>query len=549
MYQALYRKYRPRFFKDVAGQEHITSVLAKEVAEHTFGHAYIFTGSRGIGKTTCAKILAKAVNCPNEHDGEPCGECEICRGIDDGSLLDVTEMDAASNRNIDDIRDLRAEANFTPAAAKYRVYIIDEAHMLTKEAANALLKIMEEPPEHVIFILATTEVHKLPATILSRCMRFDFKRMQPQVIAERVKFVCKMEHIEIDDDAAQLIGELADGGMRDALSLLDICRADEHVTAETVSRCAGLAGREYLFDLADCVARKDTAAVLEMVDKLYQSSADVSRLCDEMINHFRSLMVVSCSSEAASILKVLPQETERLKAQAKTISQTDIFCCISVLQEATVKMAKSASKRLEFELAMVKLCSPELLQSPEALLARIEKLENEIALLKARAAAPTAAPAQAVMPAQTATMPAAASAASAPAAQRPAAASVQRPAEPARKPSASEESAGSGSARLFAEWDSVVALLRQSNPMLGALLAGSKAYESGGRLLIDAPNDTFIPYMRKNTDVNESIKTAITEACGRRYSIGPYKRAAQSPANDPLAELAKRAQASGIELL
>ena len=187
MYQALYRKYRPRFFRDVAGQEHITSVLSKEVSEKTFGHAYLFTGSRGIGKTTCAKILAKAVNCPYEKEGEPCGECEICRGIDDGSLLDITEMDAASNRNIDDIRDLRSEANFTPAVAKYRVYIIDEAHMLTKEAANALLKIMEEPPEHVIFILATTEVHRLPATILSRCMRFDYRRMPPEVIAERVQ--------------------------------------------------------------------------------------------------------------------------------------------------------------------------------------------------------------------------------------------------------------------------------------------------------------------------------------------------------------------------
>ena len=537
MYQALYRKYRPRFFKDVAGQEHITSVLAKEVAEHTFGHAYIFTGSRGIGKTTCAKILAKAVNCPNEHDGEPCGECEICRGIDDGSLLDVTEMDAASNRNIDDIRDLRAEANFTPAVAKYRVYIIDEAHMLTKEAANALLKIMEEPPEHVIFILATTEVHKLPATILSRCMRFDFKRMQPQVIAERVKFVCKMEHIEIDDDAAQLIGELADGGMRDALSLLDICRTDEHVTVDTVSRCAGLAGREYLFDLADCVAKKDTAAALEMVDKLYQGSADVSRLCDEMISHFRSLMVVSCSKEAAAILKVLPKELERLKEQAKSISQTDIFYCISVLQDATAKMAKSASKRLEFELAMVKLCSPELSQSPEALLARIEKLESEVTLLKARGVAPAAA---------------AATAAPAAAVQRPAEAAVrqQKTSAPASKPAAAPaEPAESAGARLFAEWDLVVNLLGKRNPMLYALLAGSKAYESGSRLLIDAPNDTFIPYMQKSPDANESIKTAITEVCGKRYGIGPYKKENKSAENDPLAELAKRAQASGIELL
>ena len=540
MYQALYRKYRPRFFKDVAGQEHITSVLAKEVAEHTFGHAYIFTGSRGIGKTTCAKILAKAVNCPNEHDGEPCGECAVCRGIDDGSLLDVTEMDAASNRNIDDIRDLRAEANFTPAVAKYRVYIIDEAHMLTKEAANALLKIMEEPPEHVIFILATTEVYKLPATILSRCMRFDFKRMQPQVIAERVKFVCKMEHIEIDDGAAQLIGEIADGGMRDALSLLDICRADEHITVETVSRCAGLAGREYLFELTDCVAKRDTHAVLETVERLYQSSADVARLCDEMINHFRSLMIVSCSKDAASILKVLPKEMERLKEQAKSISQTDIFYCISVLQEATAKMAKSASKRLEFELAMVKLCSTELSQSSEALLARIEKLENEIAVLKARCA---------VQAGDTAAYAAAKTAAE----EQKNAAETPKPDETASgniKMSPASEGAGESAAvKPFAEWNAVLDILNSRDKMLFVLLSGSKAYESGNRILIDSANDTFIPYMQKSPDANERIKAAIAEACGKRYGIGPYKKAEKKSENDPLAQLEQRARLSGIELL
>ena len=323
---------------------------------------------------------------------------------------------------------------------------------------------------------------------------------------------------------------------------------------ETVSRCAGLAGREYLFDLADCVAKKDTAAVLEMVDKLYQSSADVSRLCDEMINHFRSLMVVSCSNEASTILKVLPKEMERLKEQAKTISQTDIFYCISVLQEATAKMAKSASKRLEFELAMVKLCSPELLQSPEALLARIEKLEKEIVMLKARGVAPAAAPAKTAAASAAESVPArteAAPQASAPSAQQPAApVQQQKAASPVSKaPAAPSEPAEGGEARLFAEWDLVVALLGQRNPMLNALLVGSKAYECGGRLLIDSPNDTFIPYMQKYADTKETIKAAITEVCGRRYGIGPYKKPAQSAENDPLAELAKRAQASGIELL
>ena len=531
MYQALYRKYRPRFFRDVAGQEHITSVLSKEVAEKTFGHAYIFTGSRGIGKTTCAKILAKAVNCPYEKDGEPCGECEICRGIDEGSLLDITEMDAASNRNIDDIRDLRSEANFTPAVAKYRVYIIDEAHMLTKEAANALLKIMEEPPEHVIFILATTEVHRLPATILSRCMRFDYRRMPPEVIAERVKFVCKMERISIEDEGAMLIGKLADGGMRDALSLLDICRSsDEVITADTVSRCAGLAGREYLFELTDKIAERDISAVLTTVDKLYEGSADVSRICDELINHFRNLMIVSCAKDASAILKVLPGEMLRIEKQAKVISQPEIFHAVSVLQDTLVKMSKSASKRLEFELALVKLCSPSLTQSQEALIARIEKLEKEILLLKARgAAAPAAVPA--AVPASE----------EIPKAEPVPVAAEIPPEEPKSAPVQSAASDGE-----FAQWEDVVEIIKAKNRMLYSFLEGSKAYLSGKRVLIDSANDFFIDYMQKNDDAKEVIKNAITEACGTRYGIGPYKKTEKKPEDDPLAVLAKKAAEMGI---
>ena len=531
MYQALYRKYRPRFFRDVAGQEHITSVLSKEVSEKTFGHAYLFTGSRGIGKTTCAKILAKAVNCPYEKDGEPCGECEICRGIDDGSLLDITEMDAASNRNIDDIRDLRSEANFTPAVAKYRVYIIDEAHMLTKEAANALLKIMEEPPEHVIFILATTEVHRLPATILSRCMRFDYRRMPPEVIAERVKFVCKMEHIAIDDEGAMLIGKLADGGMRDALSLLDICRSsDETVTAETVSRCAGLAGREYLFELTDKISEKNISSVLETVDKLYEGSADVSRICDELISHFRNLMIVSCTKDASAILKLMPNELLRTEKQAKDFSQAEIFHIVSVLQDTLVKMSKSASKRLEFELALVKLCSPALSQSQEALIARIEKLEKEIILLKARGVAPAVPAVQNV----------------------PAAEPVQKeepapvygeilPEEPA--PVSGPVSASEPE---FRNWEDVVEIIKGKNGMLYSFLKDSKAYLINGRVLIDSANDFFIDYMQKTADAKETIKNAITEVCGTRYGIGPYKKTEKKPEDDPLAALAKRAAEMGI---
>ena len=247
MYQALYRKYRPTSFDDVVGQKHITDILRQEVASGRIAHAYLFTGSRGTGKTTCSKILAKAVNCPHQSGGNPCGVCDVCRGIDNGSITDVLEIDAASNNGVDNIRDLRAETNFTPASVKYRIYIIDEAHMLSIGAANALLKILEEPPEYVIFILATTELHKIPATILSRCQRFSFKRISPEVISQRVKDVASRENLEIDNDAADMIAKLADGGMRDALSLLDLCSGlGKKITMDTVIESAGLAGSETL---------------------------------------------------------------------------------------------------------------------------------------------------------------------------------------------------------------------------------------------------------------------------------------------------------------
>lgn len=244
MYQVLYRKYRPKVFSDVYGQEHVTSTLINEIKENRISHAYLFTGSRGTGKTTCAKILAKAVNCEHNENGEPCNECEVCKGLDSGSIYDVVEIDAASNNGVDNIRDLREEANYTPTRGRYRVYIIDEVHMLSKGAFNALLKTLEEPPEHVVFILATTEVHMLPATILSRCQRFDFKRIQPETMALRLKEVAGFENMQLDDDAAILISRIADGGMRDALSILDQCAGrGSHIDSKLVSEVAGIAGR------------------------------------------------------------------------------------------------------------------------------------------------------------------------------------------------------------------------------------------------------------------------------------------------------------------
>ena len=358
-------------------------------------------------------------------------------------------------------------------------------------------------------------------------MRFDYRRMPPEVIAERVKFVCKMEHIDIDDEGAMLIGKLADGGMRDALSLLDICRSsDETVTAETVSRCAGLAGREYLFELTDKIAEQNISEVLGAVDKLYEGSADVSRICDELINHFRNLMIVSCTKEASTILKVMPNEMLRIEKQAKEFSQPEIFHAVSVLQDTLVKMSKSASKRLEFELALVKLCSPDLNQSQEALLARIEKLEKEVVLLKARGVAPAVQnlPAMEVLP----------KAEPAPVYEE----------IPAAKPDVPVQDGSSEPE--FESWEDIVELIKGKNRMLYSFLEGSKAYLIGGRVLIDSPNSFFIDYMQKTGDAKEVIKNAITEVCGTRYGIGPYKKTEKKTEDDPLAILAKRAAENGI---
>ncbi|MCQ2463438.1 MAG: DNA polymerase III subunit gamma/tau, partial [Clostridia bacterium] len=268
MYQVLYRKWRPRVFSDVVGQPHVTKTLASEILNKRLSHAYLFTGSRGTGKTTCAKILSKAVNCLSPVDGNPCNECEICRGIDSGAILDVVEIDAASNNGVDNIRDIRDEVNFTPASCKYRVYIIDEVHMLSDGAFNALLKTLEEPPEHVIFILATTEVHKLPSTILSRCQRFDFRRIPSEDMAERMSYIASRENLTLEHDAAMLIARLADGALRDALSILDQCGTrSKNIDAQLVSDVAGLTGRVYLFELTNAVCKADSAAALDILDR------------------------------------------------------------------------------------------------------------------------------------------------------------------------------------------------------------------------------------------------------------------------------------------
>ena len=379
MYQVLYRKWRPKTFADVSGQEHITTTLLNEISTNRLNHAYLFTGSRGTGKTTCAKILAKAVNCLHPVNGNPCGECEICKGIDDGSILDIVEMDAASNRKIDDIRQIIDEVQFKPAKCKYRVYIIDEVHMLTTEAFNALLKTLEEPPEHVIFILATTEVHKLPQTILSRCQRFDFHRIPPRAIADRLLYVANQEGVTLSDSAAMLAASVADGALRDALSLLDRCIAiSSEIDEDVVRGAAGLARKTYLFELSNCVINKNTAKALEIVDRLYGESKDMARLCDELLSHFRTLMLIKSVKNPRDIVIMADDEFEQAQTQSDYLSLADIVYYMDVLSKAYQNMGRGTGDRTELEMAVVKLSSAELDGTIEALAARVTALEKAV---------------------------------------------------------------------------------------------------------------------------------------------------------------------------
>lgn len=556
MYRVLYRKWRPAVFTDVSGQEHITSTLQNEVSSGRLNHAYLFTGSRGTGKTTCAKILAKAVNCLNPQNGNPCGECEICKDIDDGSILDIVEMDAASNRKIDDIRQIIDEVQFKPAKCKYRVYIVDEVHMLTTEAFNALLKTLEEPPEHVIFILATTEVHKLPQTIRSRCQRFDFHRIPPKAIADRVEYVVSQENAEITESAALMLASVADGALRDALSLLDSCLAvSSHIDEEVVRNAAGLVSKTYLFELATAIINKNPTRSLEIIDRLYSESKDMARLCDELVEHFRALMLIKTIKNPRDILIMSDDEFEQAVTQSDYLSLADIVFYMDVLSRAYQRMGRGTGDRTELEMALVKLSATELDGTVEALTARVTALEKAV---KRGITVNYAQPAQQsvqVEAAQSASVPNTQNEVEEPFAKpepEHKKAPVAKPA-PEVKPVAQRASVNLDelydNAVPFARWVEVVDSLKSVSRSIAAAFAGSTAYESGNYLLIDTNNELAFDLLRQNGRRAE-IKQTLLELTGKNYSLGPYKRSTPKKVEktDPLNSLVQSLEGSGVEI-
>ena len=411
MYQALYRKWRPKTFSDVVGQEHVTETLQRQVAEGRLSHAYLFTGTRGTGKTTCAKILAKAVNCEHPENGNPCNKCSSCLGIESGGFLDVMELDAASNNGVDHVRALRDEAIYSPAQVKKRVYIIDEVHMLSIAAFNALLKILEEPPEHLMFILATTELHKVPATILSRCQRFAFRRILPREIVGRLNYIAEQEGIDLRPDGAELLAHIADGALRDALSLLDQCAAaGGTIDSAAVLDALGLAGNLQTAQLMDCVLRRDTKAALLLLHRLYGSGKDVGAVLGELSALARDLLISKTAPEGGAALLTGGYDSQTMDGLLRQADSARLIAICTTLQRTAADMNVSVNRRTDAELCLLKLCDETLSGDLSAINARLARLEQQMATgVRYAAAESTAqvvpAPAEKPAPARAAAKP------------------------------------------------------------------------------------------------------------------------------------------------
>lgn len=530
MYQAFYRKFRPAVFRDVVGQQYIVQALKNQVELAQTGHAYIFAGVRGTGKTTCARIFAKAINCLNPQHGDPCNECGICKGIDSGSILDIEELDAASNNGVDYVRELRQEIEYAPTAAKYRVYIIDEAHMLSGSAFNALLKTLEEPPPHAKFILATTEANKLPVTILSRCQRYDFRRIEQSDIVEAIQKIAEIEAITLEPQAAMMIASAADGAMRDAQSLLELCAGSgKTIDAALVERLLGLASMEYISELVASFVNQDTKAAFECFDRIYADGADPVRLCRDLLDVFREMLLLRTAGRAVSARyqKLADHFTENPGVNK-------LMQYIKKTQDCFERLSKSISPRLEVEMLLLELSTAQHAAGQEGLAARITVLEKKLATL-------SVSPVQESKPTET-----------------PKPKKTAAPAEPlpdeSSEPGNDEVSPPKqqGSAKLFDGWLQVLAEAKTSAPSLYGLLEDSTAYADGDKLMIASPKQLFAAMLKQENNIKELrelMDTALGNHGFNRLSI--YKPAATEqnvkPQPSEVDNLLQRAAALNIK--
>ena len=501
LHRALYRKWRPQTFDDVVGQNHITRILKNEVSSGKISHAYLFTGPRGTGKTSCAKILARAINCCSPREGNPCGECEFCKSVNLENFLDIIEIDAASNNGVENIRSIRDEMAFTPTKCKYRVYIVDEVHMLSPGAFNAFLKTLEEPPSHVVFILATTEVHKLPLTIVSRCQKFEFNRFSPLEICSQLEKVCKNEKIEIEKPAALLISKLADGAMRDALSILEQCRnACENavIDEKTVRIILGMPEKEFINKMASFIFSAEFLKSLEMLEEIYRKTVSFGKVCEEMLEYFRGLMIF----KATNCLDYLPDQSLTESSILPSIALQDIIDCTNILQQTYKNISSGNNKKIELEIALVKMCS------------KFSK----------------------------------------PAPLPPSPANQKDVSEPTKPTQVSKPTLDPSSPSDLKEWSQILDKVKD-NPELTSLnfaLVESKAYKRGNHILISPKNLLAFELLKKPECRNE-LKKIILEVLGKPYNLGPYEPSPHADSSiskvSPLEALIQSAKSSNIDVI
>ena len=540
-YQTLYRKWRPKTFDDLIGQSHVADTLKNGVATGRIAHAYLFCGTRGTGKTSKAKIFSRAVNCENPREGEPCNECPTCRGILDGSILDVYEMDAASNRGVDNIREIRDEVVYTPSGCTYKVYIIDEAHMLTEQAFNALLKTLEEPPPHALFVLATTEPHKLPPTVLSRLQRFDFKRIGVDEIADRLTRIAEAENIPATADALELVAELGDGSMRDALSILDQCAAFglEELTRTKVTEIVGVADPKLLFATAAAIGEEGIKKALLCADEVFRMGKEPQNFLEDLTAHFRSLLICKASKNPAQLLERTEETAAEYKKQAEMFSVEQILYFVKVLGEAISQTKWMSMPRLAAETALVKMCNPAYSSEPEALLARIEKLERKLAGNVMVVSEPAQEPEKMVTPAEKQDAP--------PWDTEPVAKEVVKEEKTTDAPIPESKPSGDVS---WEFWADALQEIKKESKTLFAFLYNAKAYQNDTVIELELSKKSAFDRIAK-PEGKEYLAKLFSRVCGQPVQVMAYLEGEREKAEEPknsIFDLAQKKDAFGDKM-